>query len=32
MPIETRGFDELIGDITKRANALNTDSEGAPTA
>lgn len=32
MPIETKGFDELIGDITKMANALNTDSEGAPAA
>ena len=32
MPIETKGFDGLIGDITKMANALNTDSEGAPAA
>ena len=32
MPLETKGFDGLIGDITKMANALNTDSEGAPAA
>lgn len=32
MPLETKGFDELIGDITKMANALNTNDEGAPAA
>lgn len=32
MPIRTEGFNELIGDINKMAYALNTDSEGAPTA
>lgn len=32
MAIDTSGFNELIGDINKMANALNTDSEGAPAA
>ena len=32
MPIEARGFDDLIGDITKLANALDTSNEGAPAA
>ena len=32
MPMETKGFDDLIGDITKMAGALNTNDEGAPAA
>lgn len=32
MPVETRGFDDLIGDLSKMANRLNTNDEGAPAA
>ncbi len=32
MPMDTRGFDDLIGDINKMARALNTADEGAPAA
>ncbi len=32
MPIKTDGFNELVGDITRMANALNTNDENAPTA
>ena len=32
MRFETQGFEELVGDINRMANALNTDSEGAPAA
>ena len=32
MPIDTRGFDDLIGDINKMADRLNTADEGAPAA
>jgi len=32
MPVNTEGFDQLIGDITRMANALNTADEGAPVA
>ena len=32
MPMDTRGFDDLIGDINKMAHALNTADEGAPAA
>lgn len=32
MPMETKGFDDLIGDIKKMADALNTNDEGAPAA
>lgn len=32
MPMVTKGFDDLIGDITKMADALNTNDEGAPAA
>ena len=32
MGFETQGFEELIGDINRMANALNTDAEGAPAA
>ena len=32
MSMETKGFDDLIGDITKMADALNTNDEGAPAA
>ena len=32
MPMDTKGFDDLIGDITKMAGALNTNDEGAPAA
>ena len=32
MPMETKGFDDLIGDITKMAYALNTNDEGAQAA
>ena len=30
MPMETHGFDDLIGDITRMADRLNTADEGAP--
>lgn len=32
MPVKTEGFDELMGQIERMANALNTSDEGAPTA
>lgn len=32
MALDTNGFQELVGDITKMAQRLNTDSEGAPVA
>ena len=32
MPVETSGFDELIGDINRMAERLNTADEGAPAA
>ena len=32
MPMNTEGFAELVGQIEKMANRLNTDAEGAPTA
>lgn len=32
MPIKTEGFSELAGQIERMANALNTNTEGAPTA
>ena len=32
MPIETKGFDDLIGDITHMADKLDTSNEGAPAA
>lgn len=31
MPMNTQGFDELIGDINKMARKLNTNEEGAAT-
>ena len=30
MPMETHGFDDLISDITRMADRLNTADEGAP--
>ena len=32
MALDTQGFDELVGDISKMAAALNTNDEGAPVA
>ena len=32
MPIDTKGFSELIGDISRMAAALDTANEGAPAA
>ncbi len=32
MSVNTEGFDELIGDINRMANRLNTNDENAPTA
>ncbi len=32
MSLDTQGFSELIGDINRMANALNTADEGAPAA
>ena len=32
MAVETEGFSELMGQIEKMANALNTSDTGAPAA
>lgn len=32
MAMNVQGFDQLIGDINRMANALNTADEGAPAA
>ena len=32
MALDTQGFDDLIGDISRMAAALNTNDEGAPVA
>ena len=32
MPLDAKGFDDLVGDINKMADRLNTADEGAPAA
>ncbi len=32
MPVQTQGFDDLIGDLNKMAQRLSTNDEGAPAA